>query len=475
VLLIAGDLLLVSSSLLGAYYARFYLEVLTSAIPPPHLLQIPDLEPYIQVAVLTGGVWVFLLWKEGGYEKDPHFSKSLGHQVRIVLTTGFLSWGFLMAVSFILRHFLLSRVAFAMAIICSCAALAALRAVLFLVYRYLSAAGLVSTRILLLGSDQGSKVLLEKLRGLHGGAQIIGWVGEGGAREDGGRLPEGIPHLGGVQELRKIHDRIPFHQLVVTGQGLAGEDNEAWMEAINFCEQMAVPVYMVPEFLDVAVRRREIGSLGGVPFIRLQDASVHPIYAVVKRVVDVIVSLLALVLGSPFWLLIALLIKLTSRGPVLFLQERAGLHGRTFHIYKFRSMVQGADRMLPDLVNLNDLREPVFNIRSDPRVTPFGRFLRRLSLDEVPQFLNVLQGTMSVVGPRPDLIEMTGKYNAYQRRRLKAKPGITGYQQVMSRGDPSLARRMEYDLFYLKHQSLILDLYIMARTVLVIIRGDGLK
>ena len=119
------------------------------------------------------------------------------------------------------------------------------------------------------------------------------------------------------------------------------------------------------------------------------------------------------------------------------------------------------------------LKEPVFNIRKDPRVTPVGRFLRRLSLDEIPQFINVLSGSMSVVGPRPEREELVGMYNPYQMRRLKAKPGITGYQQVTSRGDPSLAKRIEYDLWYLKHQGFLLDVFIMFKTFLVIIRGDA--
>ena len=175
-------------------------------------------------------------------------------------------------------------------------------------------------------------------------------------------------------------------------------------------------------------------------------------------------------LGLPLWRLIALLIKLTSKGPVIYIQERVGLAGRPFKMYKFRSMVENADARLKEMIDFDSLPEPVFNIKQDHRVTPVGKILRRWSLDEVPQFFNVLLGTMSLVGPRPEGVELVAKYNLWQRRRLKAKPGITGYQQIMSRGDPSLEKRIALDLYYLKHQGLWLDLYILARTLIVVIR-----
>jgi lipopolysaccharide/colanic/teichoic acid biosynthesis glycosyltransferase len=144
-------------------------------------------------------------------------------------------------------------------------------------------------------------------------------------------------------------------------------------------------------------------------------------------------------------------------------------------MYKFRSMVEDAEERLGELVDFDKIEEPVFKLSEDPRVTPVGKFLRRTSLDETPQMINVLLGSMSLVGPRPEQVELVARYTPWQRRRLKAKPGITGYQQVMSRGDLSLARRIEYDLYYLKFQSLFLDLYILFKTLIVVLRGDGMK
>ena len=231
---------------------------------------------------------------------------------------------------------------------------------------------------------------------------------------------------------------------------------------------------MVPDFLDVAVTRTEVGSFAGVPLVLLQDSALHPAYAIAKRAMDIGISVVTLVLGLPLWLAIALLIKLTSKGPIFYSQERMGMYGKPFAMYKFRSMVPDADEQLKNIIDLDNLAEPVYKIPRDPRVTSIGRFLRRSGLDEIPQLINVLRGDMSVVGPRPEWVGLAERYEPWERRRLKAKPGITGYQQVMSRGDPSLAKRIELDLYYLKHQGFFLDVFIMLRTILVVCRGDGI-
>jgi len=241
---------------------------------------------------------------------------------------------------------------------------------------------------------------------------------------------------------------------------------------VNFCEARGVALYALPDALSVAVSENEVGTFSGMPVIKLRDAALHRGYAIVKRVMDLMIAVFVLLAGSPVWLGIAVLVKLTSRGPILFAQTRVGLHGRPFRIYKFRSMVADAEARLKDLVDINKLSVPGFKLKGDPRVTPLGRFLRRTSLDEIPQTINVIKGEMSLVGPRPELPDLVARYNPWQRRRLKAKPGITGYQQVTARGIP-LAAAIEHDLIYLKHQSLLLDLYIMLKTVEVILSGRG--
>ena len=218
---------------------------------------------------------------------------------------------------------------------------------------------------------------------------------------------------------------------------------------------------------------------------------------IAKRILDIVVSAVLIILALPIMALVALLVRLDSYGPAIFTQTRIGLDrrrakafsregtgpacerrkedlgGRPFTMYKFRSMVQEAEEMLPCLVNFGALSEPVYKLKDDPRVTRFGRTLRKTSLDELPQLFNVLKGDMSLVGPRPEAMEVVQLYQENHKKRLHAKPGLTGLQQVTCRGTQSMQERLKYDLNYIKHRSLLLDLGILLRTIFVVIMGNG--
>jgi lipopolysaccharide/colanic/teichoic acid biosynthesis glycosyltransferase len=188
---------------------------------------------------------------------------------------------------------------------------------------------------------------------------------------------------------------------------------------------------------------------------------------------DVVVAMIALLLSLPLMVLAAILIRLDSPGPILFVQQRVGLCGTTFWVYKFRTMVVGAEELLPQLVDVAELDEPVFKIPDDPRVTPVGRCLRRWSLDELPQLFNVLKGEMSLVGPRPEEVQVVLHYNDFHRTRLLAKPGITGPVQVNGRGDLSLSARVQLEIDYIQNYSFAKDLLILLKTIPVVVRGNG--
>lgn len=198
-------------------------------------------------------------------------------------------------------------------------------------------------------------------------------------------------------------------------------------------------------------------------------------YLILKRLLDIVGSLLALALFFPFGLIIAVLIRLDSPGPAIFKQRRAGQHGRPFTMYKFRTMVSDAEQQLSKVVDVEHLKEPVFKLKSDPRVTRLGRFLRKTSLDEVPQFVNVLLGDMSIVGPRPEEVWLVEKYDAVQRQRLGAKPGITGPMQVSGRGDLTLSERVVLDVDYIRNQSFLLDLKIIVLTIPAVLIRRGAR
>jgi exopolysaccharide biosynthesis polyprenyl glycosylphosphotransferase len=195
--------------------------------------------------------------------------------------------------------------------------------------------------------------------------------------------------------------------------------------------------------------------------------------AMIKRTFDVFASSLGLLVTAPLFPIIALAIKLDSRGPVFFSQSRAGLDGHPFAMHKFRTMVADAEDRLADVIRLDDLRDPVFKLSEDPRITRAGKVLRRLSLDELPQLWNVLRGEMSIVGPRPEQVELVERYRPEHRFRLSVKPGITGPMQVFGRGDLSFNERLAVELDYIENLSLARDLRIIAETVPAALRGSG--
>jgi exopolysaccharide biosynthesis polyprenyl glycosylphosphotransferase len=217
----------------------------------------------------------------------------------------------------------------------------------------------------------------------------------------------------------------------------------------------------------------EVEALNGIPLLTFATSPIAPFALFVKRVIDVVVSAVVLLLLSPLWLLLVAAVRLTSRGPVLYRQVRCGLHGRRFTLLKFRTMVENADRMRAEVEHLNVMDGPVFKAPKDPRVTPVGRLLRRSSLDELPQFLNVLVGDMALVGPRPPIPEEVEQYEPWQRRRLAMKPGITCLWQISGRSNLDFATWMELDLAYIDHWSLWLDAKIMALTVPAVFSGRG--
>lgn len=193
----------------------------------------------------------------------------------------------------------------------------------------------------------------------------------------------------------------------------------------------------------------------------------------VKRLMDIFFSCIMLILFLPILIIVPILIKLTSKGPVIFIQTRAGLNGKPFKLYKFRTMVLDADKLLGNYVDINKLKEPVYKFKNDKRVTPFGRILRRTSIDELPQIFNVLKGDISLVGPRPEDVKIVKRYNALFKERLLIKPGVTGLQQINCRGNTSMTERIKYDKQYMENQSLWLNLKILARTVKVVLSCDG--
>ena len=245
-------------------------------------------------------------------------------------------------------------------------------------------------------------------------------------------------------------------------------------QVVALCEHHGILIRFDSDIFNLKVAQSRADEFDGDAHITAHSVSLDGWPSLVKRGLDVTASILLLVILSPLLAAVALAIKFMSKGPVLFRQERIGFNKRRFLIYKFRTMVPNADKMLPDLESLNEVAGPVFKIKNDPRMTPIGRLLRRTSIDELPQLYNVLQGDMSLVGPRPlPVRDYEGFSEDWQRRRFSIRPGITCLWQVNGRSSISFEQWMQLDLQYIDEWSLWLDFKILARTVPAVLKGSG--
>jgi exopolysaccharide biosynthesis polyprenyl glycosylphosphotransferase len=265
--------------------------------------------------------------------------------------------------------------------------------------------------------------------------------------------------LGGLDQLGKLIARRGLAEIFVAIPNATYQRN---LEIVELCRREGLTVSVVPPTYGRQMHTIDVEDIGGIPILREKMRRPHFLYASVKRTFDIAVSLTAMLLLSPLYVVLALLVKFDSPGPMIFRQRRVGKNGVEFDFYKFRSMRVDANPYA---------HTPQHS--TDPRITRFGRWLRRSSLDELPQLWNVLKGDMSLVGPRPEMPFIVATYNEEQRERLKVKPGITGVWQISAvRGEPIHAN-IEYDLFYIEHRSLLLDVIIMVKTLVTAIRGIG--
>jgi exopolysaccharide biosynthesis polyprenyl glycosylphosphotransferase len=265
--------------------------------------------------------------------------------------------------------------------------------------------------------------------------------------------------LGSATDLPRLIDRHQIDDIVIA---LPGEAYQTLHTIIADLQKTPVHISVVQDFVSLALHRAKAELLGELPVISLRASALGGYQRLVKRIFDIAVTVPLLILTAPVMLVVGVLVKLQSPGPAIFSQQRAGENGRLFTMYKFRTMIDGAEETsIPD------------KGRGDSRVTLVGRVLRRFSLDELPQLWNVLKGDMSLVGPRPEVARKMDNYQAWQRKRLAVPPGMTGWWQVTGRGEKPLHLHTEDDLYYITHYSILLDVQILLRTVVTVLSGRG--
>lgn len=277
--------------------------------------------------------------------------------------------------------------------------------------------------------------------------------------------------LGRLPELQSILERERVDELLVCLP--VAEHFKSITDIIRLARQVGIVARLMPDFEDFSLfSKLHLELFEGEYVVTLFRENLL-VQLLLKRLLDVFVSGTMLVLLAPLFLAVAIAVKFTTPGPVFFCQERIGMNKRRFKLYKFRSMFLDAEKRQSELTHMNEMDGPVFKIKNDPRITPVGRFIRKTSMDELPQLFNVFRGDMSLVGPRPPLPQEVDKYDWMYRRRLSIKPGVTCLWQVSGRNQLSFGRWMELDREYIEHWSLWMDLKILAKTVPVVVLGKG--
>jgi exopolysaccharide biosynthesis polyprenyl glycosylphosphotransferase len=326
--------------------------------------------------------------------------------------------------------------------------------------------------VLIVGTNQSAAAIARSIdEHRYWGFRILGFVSTGPVAEDDGLdRPLDHPILGGLADMARVVEQNLVDDVIFA---VARRDLDRMEDLFLSLQEQGIRTRFALNLFPHTKAQVDLEELDAVPLLTFSTTPNRPLQLMLKRALDVSVSALMLLLALPVVTVIALLIKLSSGGSVLFRQTRCGLRGRSFTLYKFRTMVEDAEERRRELLHLNEMNGPVFKLRSDPRVTAFGRFLRKFSLDELPQLWNVLRGDMSLVGPRPPIPEEVAQYQRWQRRRLAMKPGLTCLWQISGRNDLDFDRWMELDLEYIDSWSPTLDFKILLKTIPVVLSGRG--
>jgi exopolysaccharide biosynthesis polyprenyl glycosylphosphotransferase len=335
--------------------------------------------------------------------------------------------------------------------------------------RYVRSRGFNYRTVLIVGTNPAALKIADSIHGHRfWGYRILGFIVNGHPPDQ--PWPGRYPILGEIKHIPHIIENNVVDDVIFA---VSRRDLDRLEDLFLSLQEQGIRTRFAVNLFPHTQARVELEELDGIPLLSFATGPTSQLPLMAKRMMDVAMSSLLLLLGLPVVGAIATLIKVTSQGNVLFRQTRCGLNGRIFTLYKFRTMVEDAEHRRRDLEHLNEMNGPVFKVRGDPRVTALGRFLRRFSLDELPQLWNVLRGDMSLVGPRPPIPEEVARYQRWQRRRLSMKPGLTCLWQVSGRNQIDFDQWMQLDLEYIDSWSPMLDVKILLKTIPAVLSGRG--
>ena len=461
--LIISDAVLINVAFAIAYWIRYELQWLR-AVDPAFLVPFSVFIPF--ALILT--VLLLLIYRREGLYRLRQGTSWFDELYGIIngTTTGIV---IMVVLVFVSRPTFYSRLIFFYAGALIVLLLSLSRLIKNMWLRHMRRRGVGVARAIIVGAGEvGRTVMRTIVAHANLGYDIVGFVDDDPLKgtTDIGRFKG----LGGLDNLPLLVQDEAIDEVIVT---LPWQYHRKILAIMAQCERENVRARIVPDLFQMTLSRMSINEMAGIPLISVKQVRISAFALLFKRAVDVAFALFVLVCAAPLMGLIALSIKLDSPGPVLFRQERMGKGGKPFTLYKFRSMAVGAEEQKELLRDLNEADGPLFKIKGDPRITRLGRWLRRLSLDELPQFYNVLRGDMSLIGPRPPLAEEVAQYQPWHMRRLEIAPGITGLWQVSGRSELPFDEMALLDIYYVEQWSPALDVKILLRTIPTVLFGDG--
>ena len=461
--MVAVDAILINVAFVLSYLVRYELEL---PYPVPPEFDAP-FAPYVPYAALMT-ILCLIMYRIDGLYNPFRRRRVFGEIYRIINGTA-TSVVAMLAITFFLQPLIYSRGMLILAGTLTIAFLSAVRIVKHLALSVQRRRGVGVDRVLVVGAGEAGRAVMQTILASPGmGYRIDGYLDDDPLKQNGlGR----IKSLGGIDRLDAVLAEQPIDEVIIT---LPWKYHQKIMCMVDVCEEAGVRCRLVPDVFQRRMYNVDVEMLNGIPLISPGPDRLTSGAHLTKRAVDVALSLAALPIFLAVLPVVALLIRLDSPGPVFFRQERIGKDGRPFQVYKFRTMVDGAEELKAKVAHLSKYQgDTLLKVPHDPRTTRVGRFLRRISLDELPQVLNVLRGEMSWVGPRPNTPDEVQRYNPWQRKRLNVLPGITGLWQVSGRSDVPFDEMVLLDIFYIENWSIGLDFRIIFQTIPHVLFGSG--
>ena len=460
----ASDIFLINIAFMLAYWVRYDLQLFRSVDPAsdvPYGVYLPFLILFIILLMLVFRQAEFYRIKRKLSWFDEFYkilnSTTTGTTVTIVFI-------------FIYQPTFYSRVIFIYAAIFTVLLLGMSRLLMLRILIQMRRQGIGVKRVVIIGAGEVARAVMRSVvANPEAGLEILGFFDDHPAK--------GETDIGRFRALGNINDNFgdflnqkAVDEVIIT---LPWQYHRKIMRIMSQCERKNIRARIVPDLFQITISQMQVEDVAGVPMIGIKEHGISGLNQFIKRGIDLAVSSIALILAAPLMALIALIIKMDSPGPVLFPQERVGKNGRRFTIYKFRSMVEDAEKKKAALAQYNEADGPLFKIKDDPRQTRLGKWLRKLSLDELPQMYNILRGEMSLVGPRPPIPTEVAQYKEWHKRRLEVSPGLTGLWQVSGRSGLTFDEMALLDIYYIENWSLGMDAKILLQTVPKVLFGQG--